>query len=515
MKKIFLTCAVALTAMLSSCDMNLQPTGVINEYEAVETVNDCIRFRAGFYAQFRGVTNSAVILALPEIQADCFQAIAPLYGNNAGQVFKGEILPSTDGMTGPWSSLYSAIGSINFYLPRVDALLAKGEMSAADAKMISLSRAEAHFFRAYYYAKMFDIYCQTYSDALKDQPALGLPLVTEYYPTADRSKYPGRSTMAETFNLIYSDLKIAEDAILKHEESEKDNLTPGSPYLNSWTIKAFRARLALLQGNKADAVKYAQEVINSGLYELAGLSDYAAIWLADDPVKEVIMQPFLNETEASDFGAFGDAYWTKKDGKSAWYIPSNSTISMYDKKDVRLGVFIENRDLSITGSNVPTKCFTKFPGNTAYANNSKAKGVNAPKPFRISEMYLIVAECADEATANAALNAIRKARIRLWKDKTYSGDELVQQVRLERKKELIGEGFRLSDLRRWKEGFVRDNETPTPNFSSATFGIDYYVAGAQSLEYKPGDYRLTWPIPLSEMQTNPQLKGQQNPGYAQ
>ena len=35
-----------------------------------------------------------------------------------------------------------------------------------------------------------------------------------------------------------------------------------------------------------------------------------------------------------------------------------------------------------------------------------------------------------------------------------------------------------------------------------------------SVTYKAGDYRYTWPIPQSELDSNPKLKTQQNPGYA-
>ena len=76
-------------------------------------------------------------------------------------------------------------------------------------------------------------------------------------------------------------------------------------------------------------------------------------------------------------------------------------------------------------------------------------------------------------------------------------------------KELIGEGFRLSDLRRWNLGFTRDG-----NYGSGFPGMDgFIIALGTQVVYTPGDYRYTWPIPSAEMETNPQLAGQQNPGY--
>lgn len=134
------------------------------------------------------------------------------------------------------------------------------------------------------------------------------------------------------------------------------------------------------------------------------------------------------------------------------------------------------------------------------------------KPFRLSEMYLILAEASyengDEPTANSALNTLRSNRINRYAETTYTGLDLRDQIRTERAKELIGEGFRLSDLRRWKLGFTRDGSYPLNPVVTAIFNVvDMQVT------YTSDDYRYVWPIPSTEIENNPQLKGQQNPGY--
>ena len=43
--------------------------------------------------------------------------------------------------------------------------------------------------------------------------------------------------------------------------------------------------------------------------------------------------------------------------------------------------------------------------------------------------------------------------------------------------------------------------------------MDVIVNAANGLTYTADDYRFVWPIPTREMQVNPQLNGQQNPGY--
>ena len=70
---------------------------------------------------------------------------------------------------------------------------------------------------------------------------------------------------------------------------------------------------------------------------------------------------------------------------------------------------------------------------------------------------------------------------------------------------MMGEGSRLSDLKRWQLGFTR---------GEVWEGCDNVVVkNNMNLHYDASDYRLVWPIPQHEMDANPQLKGQQNPGY--
>ena len=139
---------------------------------------------------------------------------------------------------------------------------------------------------------------------------------------------------------------------------------------------------------------------------------------------------------------------------------------------------------------------------------------NKPKPFRLSELYLIAAEAAAAtnatAKANDYLNALCSKRIQGYQDVNLSGSNLVDAIREERALELIGEGFRMSDLRRWNESFVR-----TCDFSLiGAPGINDIVDPAYvGVRYNQGANMFIWPIPYDEMAVNPQLEGQQNPGY--
>lgn len=516
MKKIYLSLLVAAAAALTSCDMDLKPVGSLDESTAIQTIDDAAALRAGLYANLRGISTSAFFTD-PEIQMDKFNGTI-INGNRGGVIANGNILSNNSDINGFWASLYGVIANANFMIEKVQPLLdnAREQEEEVDALILEHFVGEARFVRAFCYAEMFDRFCTVYSEAKGDQPALGLPLVDKYYPTADRSKYPGRSTMNETLAFINADLDAALTASLDYEAAleEAENPSPLKPmayYINSLVVKSMQARLALWVGDNAKAAALAKEVIESGKYVLATRTNYISMW-TNDTNNEIIFMPFMsspNELSNSIGGRWLSVYSDQAD-----YIPAPNTLTMYgattteQNKDCRYTSFFGKRILNINGVDASATVFNKFPGNAALQATAGTVNLrNKAKVFRLSEMYLILAEASaangDEATANSALNTLRTNRIKNYEEATYSGTTLVNQIRDERTKELIGEGFRMSDLRRWGLGFTRNGEGQTGIITPAGLLV----------VYTSDDYRYTWPIPSAEITSNPQLKGQQNPGY--
>ena len=155
-------------------------------------------------------------------------------------------------------------------------------------------------------------------------------------------------------------------------------------------------------------------------------------------------------------------------------------------------------------------CF-KFPGNPALmASTGASTYIQKIKPFRIAEQYLIAAEGyamagqADQACTY--LNLLRASRIPGYADRHYTGDELMAQIKLERARELYGEGFRFKDLKRWNQGFAR-SEAQDKNLV-----IDAGSTYTELLSRDASDPFFVWPIPQAEIDSNPQIRSQQNPG---
>lgn len=125
-------------------------------------------------------------------------------------------------------------------------------------------------------------------------------------------------------------------------------------------------------------------------------------------------------------------------------------------------------------------------------------------PFmRASEMLLIEAEAAchnnDEATAKECLLELNEKRIEGYALPQVSGDALLEEVKLNRRIELWGEGFNWFDYKRWNEPIVRRAwEVNNP----ASNNIPASMAGTYDVDKQRG---WRWVIPLGETQYNSHL----------
>lgn len=510
MKKIFLAFLMVCT-MLTSCDMDKTPWGKLDDETGLQSVNDAYRFRNGFYRSLRGM-NVGGYFAYPDIQCDQFMGLTS-NGNRMGQYSNALFTSGESQFASFWAGCYSGIASVNYFIGKVTPMVESGNFTGEDLAQLKRYIGEAKFYRAYRYWFLLDKFCEDYTKVGGNTPAKGLPLVTEYNPTGDTSKYPGRSTQDETYTLIENDLNEAYAALKEYEASgvsgSKDNLAPMAKYLSSWAVVALQARVALLKGDYQTAYNKATEVIESGVYTLADTDNYADMWTNDNS-QEIIFRPAASTTELP--GSTG-GYYLGTDQKSADYIPTQEVLYAYNDDDVRFGAFFKQLQVEVEGSRYGVYAFNKFPGNPDLKVSSTTPNFqNYAKVFRLSEMYLIAVEAGARVNmtgANKYMNDFMKNRYTAYEEENFSdATSLTTAVRNERYLEFIGEGMRLSDLRRWNQGFSRSIDYSRVNPSAA--GI---IVPLGAVTYSSGDYRLVWPIPSDEIESNPQLRGQQNPGY--
>ncbi len=516
MKKILIS-LVACAGLLTSCDMDVVVPGAIEDTSALTVMDNATNMRNFLYSQMRAVSTGAYTYSTA-IQMDQFIGMRS-NGNRNGYLSTGNITPSLDVAESLYSAMYGRIANANFFLENTAQLLA----SVEGEDLFNLQRyvAEAHFARAYYYFILFDHYCQTYTPALGDQEGLGLSIVTHYAPTYISSNYPGRSTMNETLKLIYDDLDAAYAGLKAYEEAGNDGYcVAGASYLSSYTVCALQARIALVTGNYETAVEKAETVIANKSYKLAGPDEYIAMW-EDQNVDELIFAPYVDSAESGTISStfLGYNYYLQNATQSD-YIPTDVTVLEYCDEN---GYFIDYRGLAffdatainVQGGTAQAYIFNKFKYNTTLNAGTSPEYLSTPKPFRLSEQYLILAEAAThvsggEQKALDAVNALRAVRLGDGYNDPVNlhGNELLDLIKAERGRELIGEGFRMSDLRRWKQGFKRAQSY----IFNPPVAESFSVADLQ-VQYSNDDYRFVWPIPSSEISANPQIADQQNPGY--
>lgn len=509
MKKIFLSILFG-ASLLTSCDMNNNQDGVINIEDGMITMKDVTEGRNGLYAFLRSRCGGGYT-TMADLQTDLFIGTGQ-NGNSYLDFTTGNILSNNGDVEGIWAGLLTGIVQVNYFLEASDRFANENELAGADKTLFDRYVAEAHFIRAFFNYEMMYYFCGNYSAATASNPATGIPLVTNYNPSSDRSTYPGRSSLAETYTAIENDLDVALTGLTAFEATNRTALAPGCGYLNSYTVMALQARVALLKGDYSTAMTKAQTIINSGLFPLTQYNDYVNMWQNDEG-DELIFQAFGNLGQKGGIPATGSIY-NGVSPTQVKFAPSAALCAAYDIDDIRGVAFIGDQELTYNGATMYSPSFVKYPGNTIYDTGSSSAQQNAPKPFRTSEQYLILAEAAamssQSGVANDALNDLRAARIQGYTPQTYNGNTLIQQIRLERAKELVGEGFRLADLRRWDLGFTRDAAYDTDWYPDM---VGFILNNATLVYYAPGDHRYVWPIPSSEIETNPQLAGQQNPGY--
>lgn len=509
MKKIILGLAVAATALLSSCSMDTKNFGVMSQEVAIQSLNDVHKYNNGLYMQLRSHM-AGTYIAYPEIQADKFVGTI-VFGNRIGNFSTKSINASDQDVEDFYQEMYNVINDANFIIPKIEAMLEDDEQFDAD-QMTQLRNylGEAYFTRGYCYWYILDHWTNP-----SNANGLGFQIWDVYQPSGDRSTYPARSSMSESLSQLNGDLANAFTNIKAYEDAGNlENCGPNASRISSYAVAALQARVALTTGDNATALSKAQYVITAPYFELTDAADYASMWVNDEG-DELIFVPYGSNTESCPNTGYNWVYNTQKN--SSDYIPTAEALVAYDDADVRFDAFFEPYRMEMQGMTVGAYAFAKFPGNPALFTTATNNFRNKPKPFRLSELYLIAAEvCAtdgptkNEGNANGYLNSLRAKRIVGYQNQSLSGATLVNAIREERAKELIGEGFRLSDLRRWGLGFNRQAQFDAIGLSAV---MEIVQPNTNNVTYTAGDNKYTWPIPQFEFTVNPNIEGQQNLGY--
>jgi hypothetical protein len=336
---------------------------------------------------------------------------------------------------------------------------------------------EAHAVRALAHFDLLRAYSK-----VSDPSSLGMPYVTVLDPTYEAP----RPTVAETMASIISDLNDAEGLVGSGDT--KSRFTKNA-------VNALLSRVHLYNKDYPAAIAAANKVTTT----IAARATFPQIW-TDSSTDGIILKLDQNAS-IDDIGVGIEWSQSSSSGIIPEYVWSYEFASSLDATDIRLTAYNDN--IADSKGNI-YNAIIKMYGEAGQQNGS----VDA-KVLRAAEVALNKAEAMyfsnDEAGALAALDALRVERYSSFTSGNESGQALIEAIQYERRVELAAEGHRLFDLRRWGLGITRS--ATEGEFSDGTGTPAIQTARSLSA----GDYRMVFPIPLSQI--NIYSDFQQNPEY--
>lgn len=484
MKKIYKIVIIpVLIFTLAGCGngwLDLKPEDKIDSEVAITKLSDA---------------EAAVIAIYDAMQSkDYYGARMQYYGDVIGDDFQSNgdtkrcasfyryAYTAEDAPRSLWEQPYYVIRLANNILAVIDQLpITESEKARRDN-----AKGQALFFRALAHFDITRVYGYPYA---KDNGASwGASIVIR---PEEYSVKPGRSTVAECYDkLIIPDLINAADLLT----DKKSSSTEGK--ITKWGAKLLLSRAYLYKGDNANALIAAEECIagaEKARYVLLKNENYDVDWMKKYNSESLFEIVNLITDNAGNDG-LPYLYWDK--GYDDIILTrSFSDILTADPDDVR-------NLLTTKGIKAPEKkkynCYLLKYANTV-DNDVRSSNIIL---LRLSEAYLNAAEAAVKTSDNSKAVKYLKAIVkRANPANTVTGTVTLDQVLQERRKELFGEGQRAFDLLRNGLTIKRVGD------SHSAVLLNY----AKSIDWN--SFRCVLPVPKYEIDANPQIAQQQNPGW--
>ena len=488
MKMNFKNISVALFAActLVSCDLDTTPTasmGAGDVYKNIENAEHVLRgawshiFNSGWTYASIGI--GSIMLNDDFAGSDAVRTRS--YGfsgsyNLTNGYARGEY------NTVLWDLMYAPINSCNGILKNIDNIPGKQETKNRIKGQALATRGYAYMILATHYSFAID----------KDPHAVCVPIYTE--PTNRNVALTGKaaSSVSEVFAQSLEDL---EEALTLIPENYSHGNDAGTQYqIDHLVTLGLLARTHLFARNWQEAYDYATAALAKNSY-------------------------LMSESEYKDgFNNYQNKEWM-------WSL----SCTQDDNMPCYLFYFKDSTSDAYTNLNMDPHFRTNFEegdyrkdlyhwGQTAYGDWAMVNKKFIFKDLdnmladlvmmRTSEMYLIKAEAAanlggKEAEAQKTLQTLRDARMKEGekaKMVTATGDALIQEIWLERRKELWGEGFALTDLIRNQQSVVRKpyEEVITVGGKEITVSGHSVINFSDKTNFEPNSKYYLFRIPEKE-----------------
>ena len=327
---------------------------------------------------------------------------------------------------------------MNLKLERTDSFyfFSTEENQQLQAELLTF-RALAHYQVAIHYAQNFNF--------TSGGTHLGIVYSTSFVePGVD---FPARLTLSETYERIQSDLEKAlsfytDETILTGE--------PSYAYLTEISARALYARIALQMNDWEKAASLADVVISTAGISLTSSEDYVAEWEQTSlPINEVILEfSAPRNSDGETVSSSISEHFRVTNPDYADYVSSGDLLNVYSSEDIRRDMFIEVQLPTVINQ---VEIFVPYYFTKKFQDDAGTTFI------RLSEMYLIRAEAnARLENLPLALDDLNAIRERAGLSPILSTDDLIEQIFLERRRELAFEGHLFFDIKRFQKDIMRD-----------------------------------------------------------
>lgn len=443
----------AILLFSSSCNNVLEPepVDILTNDIVLNEPRDVGNVEIGLYSAFRNIAPATVI-------AGDFTADMLIHNGTFSQYRElgtKQLSSANASVAALWGAIYNTVYIANFILERLP------EVSGVPAAQRNQVMGTAHFLRGYAYF----IALYTFG---------GVPEVIT--TDIETNRNIPRASETEILDLIIADYNEALNGL------PEEPVNAG--FAGEFAVRAAFARLHLYLANWSEAEQFSTDVIDSELYELE--TDFSSL-VEEDFTKEAILE--VGYTLADDPGTSGNFGLNNLFVGRREIIPSNQAIVALASSES--GDRFSSMTFDLNNLNGTDNGWSVAKYGTADADN------NNVVVFRLAEMYLIRAEARAQQDNVTGTNSAQ-TDINVLRDRanaptvtSVSKSQMLRLIEEERRYELAFEGHRWYDL-------VRTGRASE-------------VMPAFSVNWR-SDFEL-WPIPQREIQNNPALVGNQNPGY--
>ena len=406
----------------------------------------------------------------------------PAYGFNSSYQFNDIAIPNNTRTSFAWYLMYKTIDNCN------TALAIQG-----DTEALRQAQGQALALRAFCYLHLAQHYQFTY---LKDPAAPCVPIYTE--PTTDDTAPKGKSTVAQVYRRVFDDLALAKDYLKNY--TRKGDGQKFKPDVN--VVNGLLARAYLLTGQWEEAAK-AAAAARQGYSLMTTVAEYEGFnnisnkeWIWGHPQT-------LAQSRASYNFYFLDATYV---GAYSSFMADPHFRDTFSDGDIRLELFQWMREGYLG--------YKKF--------HMRADDTADIVLMRASEMLLVEAEALARdgfpEKAVVPLNELRHARGLGDYDLTgKSQQDVIDEILMERRRELWGEGFGITDILRTQQSVKRtmlsaeeqkqevDAWQEGGGFAKRNPLGHWFVTFSEGEVFVPNSTNYLYAIPKEETDANPNL----------